>query len=300
MAPVLHIITGPTAVGKTEYALRYAERIGAAIVSADALLVYRGMDIGTAKPTAAERERVPHHLIDVSPADRCYDITCYHRDAHAAVEAITAAGKPVVVAGGSGFYLKSFFAPVVDSVKVPARVREEADALFESQGLEGALTVLHERNPGGLGNLDVRNPRRVRRALERCMASGRSLLELQAAMAARPEPYGAFEKRLVLLEREPGDLKERIGRRVERMLEAGLVDEVRGLRELGFERNPSVAGAIGYRETLAYLRGELEQEALAPTIAQNTVRLVKKQRTWFRTQLREPDERVSADAHFFG
>ena len=290
MTQTLHIITGPTAVGKTEYALSYAQKHDAEIVSCDASLVYRGMNIGTAKPSPEELARVPHHLIDVNDVDEPYDIVAYVRDAQAAVKDIFARGKSVVVTGGSGFYLKSFFAPVIDIVVVSDAIRAQVADLYESKGLEGLVADLGQRSPEGFGNLDRLNPRRVLRALERCIASGKSLPALQAEFAARPEPYADFQKRYVLLERDAENLRQRVSRRVEMMLQAGLIEEVECLRELGIESNPSAATAIGYRETLSYLKGDIQLKALAPAIIQNTNHLVKKQRTWFRTQIRRPDE----------
>ena len=290
MTQTLHIITGPTAVGKTEYALSYAQKHDAEIVSCDASLVYRGMNIGTAKPSPEELARVPHHLIDVNDVDEPYDIVAYVRDAQAAVKDIFARGKSVVVTGGSGFYLKSFFAPVIDIVVVSDAIRAQVADLYESKGLEGLVADLGQRSPEGFGNLDRLNPRRVLRALERCIASGKSLPALQAEFAARPEPYADFQKRYVLLERDAENLRQRVSRRVEMMLQAGLIEEVECLRELGIESNPSAAAAIGYRETLSYLKGDIQLKALAPAIIQNTNHLVKKQRTWFRTQIRRPDE----------
>jgi len=292
MKPILHIITGPTAVGKTEYALKYAEQHDAEIVSCDASLVYRGMDIGTAKPSEDELARVPHHLIDVNAVDEPYDIVAYVRDAEAAVADIVARGKSVVVTGGSGFYLKSFFAPVIDIVKVSDAEREQVAALYEAAGLEGLLADLRQRSPEGIGNLDPQNPRRVLRALERCIASGKSLPVLQAEFAARPEPFGEFEKHLILLERDTENLKQRVVQRAQQMVEHGLIHEVEKLIDLGIRNNPSASSAIGYRETLAFLDNKIGKRALIPEIVQNTIHLVKKQRTWFRTQIRRPDEQV--------
>jgi tRNA dimethylallyltransferase len=293
MAQTLHIITGPTAVGKTEYALSYAEAQDAEIVSCDASLIYRGMDIGTAKPTPEELARVPHHLIDVNAVDEPYDIVAYVRDAQAAVADIFARGKSVVVTGGSGFYLKSFFAPVIDIVVVSDDIRAEVAGLYQDEGLDGLVAELRKRSPEGLGNLDALNPRRVLRALERCIASGKSLPVLQAEFAARPEPYVEYRKQYILLERDAENLRQRVARRVDLMLQSGLIEEVECLRELGLEGNPSAASAIGYRETLSYLNGEISRKALAPAIVQNTNHLVKKQRTWFRTQIRKPDQLIT-------
>jgi tRNA dimethylallyltransferase len=286
----LFVLTGPTAVGKTERALRWAEERGAEIVSCDSLLFYRGMDIGTAKPSAAERARVPHHLIDVlAPAERA-DIAWYVEQARAAVDAIAARGRPVLVTGGSGFYLKAFFGPVADDVAVGAELRAGVERRLAEEGLPALVQTLQGLNPDGLGNLDTSNPRRVVRALERCLASGKALSELAADFAQKPGPFAGWTAECVRLDRPAEELDLRISQRVQMMLRDGLVEEVRRLREEGFEANPSAAGAIGYRETLAMLDGQLAPERLAGEIAKNTRALVKKQRTWFRTQL--PAHRV--------
>lgn len=288
MKPVLHVLTGPTAVGKTEWALRWAEANGAEIVSCDSLLFYRGMDIGTAKPTAAERARVPHHLIDVCGVTERMDVARYAVLARRAVEEIAARGRAVLVTGGSGFYLKVFFAPVADDVAVSESQRAEVAGL----GAEAALARLRELNPAGLGALDVANPRRVARALERCLAAGRTLAELAEEFARKPGVFADWRVELTRLEREPGDLERRILLRVEAMLRDGLVEEVRRLRAEGVEKNPSAAGAIGYREVIAMENGTISESALAGEIAKNTRALVKKQRTWFRTQV--PEHRLLA------
>lgn len=279
-------------MGKTAYALDYAESHNAEIVSCDASLVYRGMDIGTAKPTKEELARIPHHLIDICQVDEPFDIVAYVAAARRAVDSIYERGKSVVVTGGSCFYLKSFFSPVIDTVIVSETVRESVNTLYESEGLDGLLAELKRRSPEGVGSLDIKNPRRVLRALERCIASGKSLPELQADFAARPVPYADFSKYWILLERDAEDLRLRVAQRAELMLAGGLIEEVKQLQSAGLERNPSAASAIGYAETLSFLRGELPQEELLPAIIQNTMHLVKKQRTWFRTQLPNPDETI--------
>jgi len=280
------VLTGCTAVGKTERALRWAEENGAEIVSCDSLLFYRGMDIGTAKPTKAELARVPHHLIDVCEVTERMDVVEYVRRARAAVEEIAARGRAVLVTGGSGFYLKAFFAPVADDVDVPAAVREEVAVMTR----EDAVRRLRELNPRGLGSLDVANPRRVTRALERCLATGRTLAELAEEFKRRPSAFAEWDVELTRIEREPAELARRIEVRVAAMLKEGLVEEVRGLLGRGLKENPSAVRAIGYRETIDMLEGRLAEKDLAAEIAKNTRGLVKKQRTWFRTQL--PAHRV--------
>ena len=287
---VLHVVTGATAVGKTGWALRLAEVEGAEIVSCDSLLFFRGMDIGTAKPAAAERARVPHHLIDILDVGERMDVARYAVLAGAAAEAIALRGRPVVVAGGSGFYLKSFFSPVADSVEVPAAVRSQVASRLESEGLPALVGELRRLNPQGLGPLDTANPRRVARALERCLASGRTLAELSAEFSRQPAPFAGWKVDVVLLERDPAELDRRIEERAKAMLEAGLVEEVRRLLAAGLRDNPSAAKAIGYREVIAMLDGRLPAGGLAAEIARDTRALVKKQRTWFRTQL--PPHRV--------
>jgi len=286
MKPSLHVLTGPTAVGKTEWALRWAEQRGAEIISCDSLLFYRGMDIGTAKPSAAELARVPHHLIDLCTVTERMDITDYVAAARRAVDEIVARGRTVLVTGGSGFYLKVFFSAVADDVAVPAELRAEVGALE----LTEAIARLQALNSAGLGSLDVANSRRVARALERCLVSGKTLATLAEEFAQKPGAFADWPVKLTRLDRAPDDLGRRIEERVNMMLRDGLIDEVRRLRAGGLENNPSAALAIGYREVIAMLDGVLPEAALAEEIAKNTRALVKKQRTWFRTQL--PEHRV--------
>jgi tRNA dimethylallyltransferase len=287
MCRFLYVLTGPTAVGKTALALEWAEANGAEIVSCDASLFYRGLDIGTAKPTAAERARVSHHLIDVCAVRQRMDVARYVEAARAACEDIVVRGRKVLVTGGSGFYLKAFFGPVADTIEIPDALRADVAELERAAGLAGLVGRLRAINPGAddLAGVDLDNPRRVARALERCLATGRTAAALAAEFYARPGPFADWETRAVVLTRPDAELRGRIATRVEAMLREGLVDEVRRLRAEGLEDNPSAASAIGYRETLAVLRGELAEARLAEEIAGNTWRLVRKQKTWFRTQL---------------
>ncbi len=291
MPAVLHVLTGPTAVGKTEWALRWAEDNGAEIISGDSLLFYRGMDIGTAKPSPAELARVPHHLIDIRPPTQPMDVTEYVGQARAVVSDIVSRGRKVLVTGGSGFYLRTFFGPVADGVAVSPAIR----ACVAELSADNAVAELRRLNPLGLGTLDTANPRRVARALERCLASGRTLEELRRDFAAQRPPFAEYSVVLARLDRESSDLAGRIEQRVAAMLGAGLVDEVQRLRAAGLEQNRSAAKAIGYREVLAMLDGLLPEPQLAAAIARNTRALVKKQRTWFRTQL-PPHQVVMAGA----
>ncbi|MGH8021078.1 MAG: tRNA (adenosine(37)-N6)-dimethylallyltransferase MiaA [Opitutaceae bacterium] len=285
--PTIWLITGCTASGKTDLSIACAEFAGAEIVSCDALLFYRGMDVGTAKPSLAERARVPHHLIDVlDPLERM-DVKRYIELASQTAAAITARGRRVIVAGGSGFYLKSFLAPVADDVPVDRDLRAELEEAWRRDGLPSLVARLHALNPRGLDALDTRNPRRVLRALERCLVSGRPLLELAESFRAQVSPFSGYDVRLIEISREPEELRRRIRARTAAMVAGGLVEEVRALRAAGFERNPAVATAVGYRETLAWLDAGGSEAELVEVIVRSTNRLARKQRTWFRSQLPE-------------
>ena len=292
MTLTLHIITGATAVGKTQYALDYCKALDAEIISCDASLFYRGMDIGTAKPTKEEMAKVPHHCIDMNSVNQSFDITQFCSLARRTIEDILSRGKSVVITGGSGFYLKSFFEPVVDTVEVSNVIRAESESIYANYGLRGLLDRLKAVSPEGLGNLDTLNPRRVQRALERCLSSKKSLPVLQKEFSERPKPYAEFNKYFILLERDTEELKDRVARRAKCMIDSGLIEEVKGLLRKGIEKNPNAANAIGYRESIAFLKGEITEDELLPLIVKNTNGLIKKQKTWFRSQLPHPNERI--------
>ena len=285
--PELLFIVGPTASGKTALALREAERREAAILSCDSLCLYRGMDIGTAKPTEEEQGRIRHYGLDLANPEEPYSVARYIAFRDTVLEDHRRRGRPLIVVGGSGFYLKSFFAPVVDQIEIPEEAEEVVRQLREREGREGlekALKALHpeeETFPG----LDLRNGRRLEKALLRTLASGRTYSELRAAFEAEPEPLREWDKTVWLVSREKEDLQERNRKRVVRMLEEGLIEEVRTLRRRGFEANPSACGAIGYREVLSYLDDLLPLEKLAETIYVHTNQLMRKQGSWFRHQI---------------
>jgi tRNA dimethylallyltransferase len=290
---VIRILTGCTATGKSDLALDWAEAHGAEIVSCDSLLFYRGMDIGTARPGPEMRARVPHHLIDVCEPRERMDVKRYVTLALEVVRDIESRGRSALVVGGSGFYLRSFLAPVADDVPVDPAVRHEVGQQLEREGLASLVERLSSLNPGGLGGLDTRNPRRVTRALERCLVSGATLDDLAARFRSQPSPFAGWRIDLAEIARETAELRARIEARARAMVSGGLIEEVRRLREQGFEENPAAAGAIGYRETLAWIDdtgGCGDAAPLVDAIARNTWRLVRKQRTWFRSQL--PAHRV--------
>jgi tRNA dimethylallyltransferase len=282
----LLVITGATASGKTAYAIARAQALDAEIISCDSTLVYRGMDIGTAKPTAEERAAVPHHCMDLIGPDCEFSISDYIQAAAAAIREIRGRGKRILIVGGSGFYLKAFYRAVTDTIPVPPEVSEQVRELAAT-GAEALEKALLPFAPGKPDFLDWKNPRRVAKALERCLASGRPLAEIHAQFKDARGVFDAERKHTVLLEREPAELAVRIEQRVRAMLASGLVEEVRELRDSGKLRvGFPAAQAVGYRETLAWLNsGGTDEEALVASIALSTRQLVSKQRKWFRSQI---------------
>ena len=272
----LYILTGPTAVGKTQLAIEWALANNAEIVSCDSLLFYRGMDIGTAKPTKAEMSQVPHHCIDLVEPSEQFNIGSYVELASEVVAEILRRGKAVLVTGGSGFYLKSFVAPVVDSVVISSEVELTVENLFREQGLSGVVDELKRVAPEDYGLIDLHNARRVIPALKRCLATGKGVRELRKQVEDGDFPFAGFKVKSILLQRSLENLQQRIAIRTGQMLEQGLIEEVKSLMDRGFAGNASASGSIGYREVISYLKEEVDREELEHMINHNTMKLVKK------------------------
>ena len=254
-APAIHVLTGPTAVGKTENALRWAEQHDAEIISCDSVCVYRGMDIGSAKPTAEEQRRIRHHGLDlVDPSER-YSVSQYVDMARAAIAGAHARGKRVLVTGGSGFYLASFFGPVTDELEIPQAITDEVRTLHR-QGLASLLLRLRELEGPKLPDwLDVQNPIRVAKALERRLASGRSLDSLREEFLTRQGPFADYPVTFELLERPDAELKSRIAARTELMLVQGIIEESERLLAMGLDPELTSSRAVGYRAVMDWLEG---------------------------------------------
>ncbi len=286
--PSLVCIAGPTASGKTQLALDQAQATDAVILSCDSLCFYRGMDIGTAKPTPEEQAIVPHYGIDLVEPPEPYSVSRYVAYRDRILDKFLKEGRNVVVVGGSGFYLKSFLYPVTDNLEIPDEIKIRVEALKAAKGLDGLLCELKHVNAQQepFQGLDLNNSRRVEKALLRCLASGKGYKELRVEFDAIPEPLTGWRKEVWLIDRPQEELQERNRTRVHRMLEAGLIAEVQSLRAIGFEKNPSACGAIGYREVLQYLDGRLPMDELEEAIYIHTNQLMRKQRTWFKNQIR--------------
>ena len=279
------IITGATCSGKTEMSLEFAKSLGAEIISCDSVQVYKGMDIGSAKATARERAEIPHQLIDVADCSKTFDVSEYVAQAKAALADIRARGKNVVVCGGSGFYLRSWFAAVTDNVKIsePAKL---FCAEIEKLGADALTRELLKIDPDAAQTVDVLNPRRAKNALARCLSSGKTCAQLAADFAALPCPFGEIKRNVRILELPKENLEEKIRARTEDMIARGLVDETRKLIKAGIKQNPSARAAIGYRETIEWIEsGGSDISELSRQITANTLALVKKQRKYFKNSL---------------
>ncbi|HEV8021668.1 MAG TPA: tRNA (adenosine(37)-N6)-dimethylallyltransferase MiaA [Candidatus Lustribacter sp.] len=275
MAAVL-ILAGPTASGKTELALALAERFGAEIVGADSRQIYRGMPIGTAAPTAAQRARVPHHLVEfLDPRER-YSAARYVRDARRAIDAIAARGRRVIVAGGTGFYLRALAGDVaLDAAYDPAvRARLAAEARIHPPDVLAAW--LAALAPERAAQIAPNDPYRIARALEVALTGTPPEREALPTLRADGIPFVKL-----VLETDPGVLTERIERRVDGMLAAGLLEEAERVGS-----DAVAADAVGYREALAFLAGFSTAPELRAQLIRSTRRYAKRQATWFRS---EPD-----------
>ena len=273
-------IAGPTAVGKSEIALALAEQLGGEIISVDSMQVYRGLDIGTAKPSPAERARVPHHLIDIRDLTESFDAAQFIRLAHKAVEEIQSRGRVPIFCGGTGLYFSAFLSGLGEAPSSNSELRAE----LEQIPFEKLLGELRERDPEAYEKIDKQNPRRVIRAVEVIRLTGKKYSEQRAEwkQEARSKEQGA---RFFSLNRQPADLHARINIRVVEMFRRGLVEETRELLKHRLEQNQTAMQAIGYRQVVEHLRGERPLAETIELVKIRTRQFAKRQLTWFRRQL---------------
>lgn len=279
--PAVLAIVGPTAVGKSALAMAVAERAGAEIVSGDALQVYRGFDIGTAKPSLAERSRVPHHLIDVLDPTERFSAGRFATLARAALAEIARRGRPAVVVGGSGLYLRALLEGIAPLPPANPALRAELDRRLETEGLAALRSELVERDPATAARLGAADRQRILRALEVVLSTGRPL---SSWLADRPFGLEPLPARRVGLTLPRTLLYDRIEARVRRMIDAGWLDEVRGLLARGVPREAPAFQAIGYAQWVRHLAGDLDHEDALRRIVVATRRYAKRQETWFRRE----------------
>ena len=282
------IISGPTCSGKSARAIEYALQNNAEIISCDSVQVYKYMDIGSAKLKASEMRGIRHHLIDVCSPSEMFDISKYVQYSKNAVAEILAKGKNIVVAGGSPFYLKAWFCAVTDSIQVPGEIRQKVRNIELSGGADALKDELLKLDNAAANFVDIKNPRRTARAMERILASGKKLADIVAEFKASPCPFGDIERDVEILDFDNETMEKRIAKRTKTMLENGLLEECEKLLGLGVKNNPSAMGAIGYKECFAAMEsGNADANALFCEISKNTLKLVKKQRKFLRGILRQ-------------
>lgn len=276
MPPYL-AITGPTAVGKTSLSLGLAERLGAEIVSVDSRQIYRGMDIGTAKPTDAERVRAPHHFIDERDPSDPITVGQFARAAEDRVNAIISRGSSPLLVGGSMLYLHALVHGLADLPPVGDAIRDAVRAQSETpQGREALFAELSAGDPRAAATLDPSKSQRLARLVSVLRSSGPP----SALWDGAPPPRHTY--RVVALNRPRQDLYARINARVHSMVDAGLIEETQALLDTGYDPDQLPLRTIGYREAAAHLRGELDRADMIRRIQRNTRRYAKRQLTWLR------------------
>jgi len=285
MSKKLVVITGPTAAGKTGLGIALAQALSGEVVSADSMQVYRWMDIGTAKPTVEEMQGVPHHMIDIADPSEAYSVARYVAEASACVDDILARGKMPILVGGTGLYIESLllgrdFAEQGDGRPGRSPLRVELLERYDRLGGEVLWRELEEIDPEAALRLHPNDKKRIVRAIEVFQLTGQTITAHNAATRAVPPRYAAVK--IALTARDRADLYRRIDRRVDLMVEQGLVAEVTQLLETGLSPNSTAMQAIGYKEMVQAILGEVSLEAAIETIKQESRRYAKRQLSWTR------------------
>ena len=279
--PPAVVVAGPTGVGKTAVAIALAREIGGEIVGADSVQIFRYMDIGSAKPTPAERAAAVHHMIDVADPDEPWDAARYAREARRRVAEIHGRGRVPLVAGGTGLYIRALTKGIFPAGVSDPETRNRLRAEVASEGAPALHRRLAARDPRAAGRIHPHDAFRIVRALEVIAATGRPLSEHQAEHGFRDAPYRLFR---IGLHREREVLYRNIETRVDAMLAAGLEDEVRGLLDRGYGPELKPMGAIGYRHMVDFLAGRVGREETVRLLKRDTRRYAKRQLTWFRAE----------------
>lgn len=275
MKKKIAVILGPTATGKSHCGIGLAQALDGEIISGDSMLVYRGMDIGTAKPTPEELALVPHHLVDILPPDASFNVVDFKQQAERLIDEIAARGKLPIIVGGTGLYIKALLEDYqFSSMGEDSALRAELEALLAQQGKEALYARLVKSAPAEAGKIDINNTRRVIRAIE-AAESGEAISHSRSSgLAYNAAVFG--------LRMERGVLYKRINRRVDIMLAQGLVQETRRLLAQGVPETAQSMQAIGYRQTVLYLKGEWDEATAVDKIKQATRNFAKRQFTWYK------------------
>ena len=273
-------LSGATAVGKTGVGIALARRLGAEIISVDSMAIYRGMDIGTAKPTPEEQAEVPHHLIDIVDADQSFSIAQYLDAAEEKIAEIRSRGNEVLLVGGTPLYLKGLLRGLFEGPPANWELREEIEREVAEVGPEALHKLLESVDPLAASQIHPNDTRRLIRAIEVYRATGQPISHLQLQF---DESRPADECRVFVMRRPREEERRRIDDRVDAMIRRGLVDEVRHLTEGGRTLSRTASQAVGYREVIEHLAGQYDQETMIEKIKNRTHRFARRQGTWFRS-----------------
>ncbi len=277
--PKILAILGPTAAGKSELGIQVAKRIGGEIVNADSLQVYKYMDIGTAKPSRADRERVPHHLIDIVDPDAEFNAGAYKRVAQEVIRELHKRGIRVILVGGTYLYVRVLLYGLIEGISADRGIREELRRLKLDFGVSYVYEKLKSLDPEAADRIHPNDYVRIERALEAYYLTGAKMSELQEKHGFRDNKYEVLK---IGISEERDILKKRIDERVSRMIEEGLVYEVKRLRDMGFGRDLKPMQSIGYNHINQYIDGEITLDKAIELIKRDTKRLAKRQMTWLR------------------
>ena len=282
MKEPLIILAGPTAVGKTGLSVKLAKAAGCEIISADSMQVYRHMDIGSAKIRPEEMEGVPHHLIDCLDVDEEFNVVRFQQMARAAIKEIQGRGKIPLLVGGTGFYIQAV-AWDIDFEENPQddSIRRRLEEMARCQGAEALHQMLAQKDPASAKAIHPNNVKRVIRALEYYEQTGSPISAHNQEQKSRPSPY---QLAYFVLNDDRPRLYQRIDARVDRMLEEGLVEEVKHLKEMGCHRGMVSMQGLGYKEILDYLEGRMSLEESVYTLKRDTRHFAKRQLTWFKRE----------------
>jgi len=276
--PRLIVVMGPTAVGKTRAAIALAAQWKGEIVSADSMQVYRHMDIGTAKPTSAEQLQVPHHLIDIVNPDEPFNASSFMERARAVIAELHQRGKRVIVAGGTGLYVRALLGGLFDGPGADESLRRDYAALLEREGKTGLYSLLKERDSRAAAIIHPNDVTRMIRALEVLELTGVSIVGQQQEHGFSCRPYQVLK---IGLRSERSLLYERIDARTDQMMAQGFLEEVQRLLEMGFHEGLKPMQALGYRQMVRVLKGDLDPEEAVDQLKRETRRYAKRQLTWF-------------------
>ena len=276
----LIVITGPTASGKTAMSVELAKILGAEIVNADSMQIYKYMDIGTAKPDMEERQGIPHHLIDIAEPDEQFSVARYCECAKEAIDAVHAKGKPVVMVGGTGLYVDSLVNNIQFSeIDADDEYHAKMDALADEKGNEYLYNMLCEIDPVSGAKISVSDRKRIIRALEVYHLTGKTITWHNEQSRSVPSPYNTT---MFAIDVDREVLYDKINRRVDIMMEKGLLNEVKNIINMGIKRDFTSMQAIGYKEIAEYLDGEITLDEAIDKIKQGSRRYAKRQLTWYR------------------